>query len=102
MVSSNRDDIEVLHAVGKQVDDIVKCLDHNNVTVIEDVSAEQDGIYAFLFEIGDDFVEKFIPLLVVVVGNDLVVEESLPNVDVSDNSDFTHVHLPYFQFVSVR
>jgi hypothetical protein len=80
----------------------VKGLDHNNVAIIEDIAAEQDSVDTFLLEVSDDFVKKFITLLVMVVGNDLVVEESLPNVDVADNSDFTHVHLPYFQFVSVR
>jgi hypothetical protein len=37
----------------------------------------------------------------VVVGNDLVVKESLSNMDVADNSDFTHLLRPCVRFVSV-
>ena len=101
VVSSNRDDMEILHAVGKKVDYIVEGFHRNDVAVIEDVAAEQDGVDAFLFEISDDFVKHFITLLVVVVGNDLVVEEYLPNMDIADNSDFTHVLVPCVRFVSV-
>ena len=101
VVSSNRDDMEILHAVCKKVDYIVEGFHRNDVAVIEDVAAKQDGVDTFLFEISDDFVKHFITLLVVVVGNDLIVEESLPNMDVADNSDFTHFLRPCVQFVSV-
>ena len=101
MVSSNRDDTEILHAVRKKVDYIVEGFHRNDVAVIEDVAAKQDGVDAFLFEVSNDFVKHFITLLVVVVGNDLVVKECLSNMDVADNSDFTHVLRPYVRFVSV-